>query len=143
MTASAAVRRELWLAPMLQHKGRFALSAAAIALGVALGYAVQTVNRAAIDEFTQAVRTLSGRADLQVRGQGSGPGAGFDEALYARIARMPEIAVASPVVDVEAKLPGRRDSLRVLGLDVFRAAQIQPMLLGADRKSTRLNSSHS
>lgn len=130
--ASVAFRRELWLAPMLQHKGRLGLSIAAIALGVALGYAVQMVNRAAIGEFTQAVQTLSGDADLQLRGQGSGPGSGFDEQLYARVARMPEVAVASPVVDVEAKLPGRRESLRVLGLDVFRAAQIQPALFGAE-----------
>src|SRR2546425_956874 len=55
-----AVRRSLLLAPLWQHKGRLALSVLAIALGVALGYAVQLINQAAINEFAAAVQTLSG-----------------------------------------------------------------------------------
>jgi putative ABC transport system permease protein len=133
-----ASMRGLVLAALLQNKGRLVLSTLAIGLGVALGYAVQLVNGAAVSEFTQAVQTLSGEADLQVRGQGSGPGSGFDEGLYPRLARLPEVAVASPVVDVEAKLAGRRDSLRVLGLDMFRASQIQPRLFG-DEVGDRLD----
>jgi len=119
-----AVRRSLLLAPLSQHKGRLALSVLAIALGVALGYAVQLINQAAINEFAAAVQTLSGEADLAVRGSR----AGFDESLYPRLARLPEVAVASPVLEVEARLPGRREPLKVLGLDVFRAARIQPFL---------------
>ena len=123
-----AVRRSLLLAPLWQHKGRLALSVLAIALGVALGYAVQLINQAAINEFAAAVQTLSGEADLAVRG----PRAGFDESLYPRIARLPEVAVASPVLEVEARLPGRREPLRILGLDLFRAARIQPFLSSGD-----------
>jgi len=119
-----AVRRSLLLAPLSQHKGRLALSVLAIALGVALGYAVQLINQAAINEFAAAVQTLSGEADLAVRGSR----AGFDESLYPRLARLPEVAVASPVLEVEARLPGRREPLKILGLDVFRAARIQPFL---------------
>jgi len=119
-----AVRRSLLLAPLSRHKGRLALSVLAIALGVALGYAVQLINQAALNEFAAAVQTLSGEADLVVRG----PRAGFDEALYPRLARLPEVAVASPVLELEARLPGRREPLRILGLDVFRAARIQPFL---------------
>src|SRR5262245_47372429 len=122
------VRRSLLAAPFLQHPGRLALSVLAIALGVALGYAVQLINQAALNEFAAAVQTLSGEADLWVRG----PRAGFDEALYPRIAVMREVAVASPVIEVDARIPGRREALKVLGLDVFRAARIQPFLAGAD-----------
>src|SRR6267378_1472292 len=77
-----AVRRSLLLAPLSQHKGRLALSVLAIALGVALGYAVQLINQAAINEFAAAVQTLSGESDLAVRGpcpelgRGSPGGAG-------------------------------------------------------------------
>src|SRR6266852_1576126 len=127
-----AVRRSLLLAPLSQHKGRLALSVLAIALGVALGYAVQLINQAAINEFAAAVQTLSGEADLAVRGSR----AGFDESLYPRLAKLPEVAGASPVLEVEARLPGRRESLKILGLDVFRAARIQPFLStgeGGDR----------
>src|SRR5712664_207876 len=119
-----AVRRSLLLAPLAQHKGRLALSVLAIALGVALGYAVQLINQAAINEFAAAVQTLSGEADLAVRGSR----VGFDESLYPRLAKLPEVAVASPVLEVEARLPGRREPLKILGLDVFRAARIQPFL---------------
>ncbi|MGP1678428.1 MAG: FtsX-like permease family protein [Burkholderiales bacterium] len=122
----------LLLAPLAQHKGRLAVSVLAIALGVALGYAVQLINAVALNEFSQAVRSLAGEADLEIRG----PRAGFDELLYARVARLPQVAVASPVLEVEAKLPGRREPLRVLGVDAFRAAVVQPGLIGyapADR----------
>src|SRR6266581_1330596 len=123
-----AIRGALLLAPILQHRGRLALSLLAIALGVALGYAVQLVNQAAINEFAAAVQTLFGEADLAVRG----PRAGFDESLYPRLASLPEVAVASPVLELDARLPGRRDALKILGLDIFRAAQIQPFLAGGE-----------
>jgi putative ABC transport system permease protein len=124
----SGIRRNLLFAPLLQNPGRLALSLAAIALGVALGYAVQLVNGAALGEFRTAVQVLSGEADLTIGG--SRPG--FDEALYPRVARLPEVAVASPVLEVEARIPGQRDSLRVLGLDIFRAARIQPFLAAAE-----------
>jgi len=120
-----AVRRSLLFAPFLQHPGRLALSVLAIALGVALGYAVQLINQAALNEFAAAVQTLSGDADLVVRG----PKAGFDESLYPRLAALREVAVASPVIEVDARIPGRREPLKILGLDVFRAARIQPLLV--------------
>ncbi len=116
----------LFLAPLAQHKGRLAVSVLAIALGVALGYAVQLINAVALNEFSQAVRSLAGEADLEIRG----PRAGFDELLYPRLARLAQVAVASPVLEVDAKLPGRQEPLRVLGVDAFRAAQVQPALIG-------------
>ena len=122
------VRRSLLLAPFLQQPGRLALSVLAIALGVALGYAVQLINQAALNEFAAAVQTLSGESDLCVQG----PRAGFDESLYPRIAAMPEVAVASPVLELDARIPGRREPLNVLGLDVFRAARIQPFIATAE-----------
>jgi len=116
----------LFLAPLAQHKGRLAVSVLAIALGVALGYAVQLINAVALNEFSQAVRSLAGEADLEIRG----PRSGFDELLYPRLARLAQVAVASPVLEVDAKLPGRQEPLRVLGVDAFRAAQVQPALIG-------------
>ena len=80
----------------------------------------------ALNEFSQAVQALAGEADLEIRG----PRSGFDEATYARIAGLPEVAVASPVLEVEARLPGRQETLRVLGMDAFRAAYVQPGLVG-------------
>ena len=122
------------LAPLRQKKGRLLVSVLAIALGVALGYAVQLINHSAANEFAQALYTLSGEADLTVRGARGG----FDEALYPPIARMPEVAVASPALEVDARLPGHDEPLRVVGLDVMRAGRLQPGLVGdsGDRLDT-------
>src|SRR5260221_11733162 len=125
--ARHAVRRSLLLAPLSQHKGRLALSVLAIALGVALGYAVQLINQAAINEFAAAVQTLSGEADLAVRG----PRAGFDESLYPRLAKLPEVAVAGPGLGGGARRPGRREPLKMLGGGLFLAAPIHPLLPAA------------
>jgi putative ABC transport system permease protein len=122
------------LAPLRQKKGRLLISVLAIALGVALGYAVQLINHSAANEFAQALYTLSGEADLTVRGARGG----FDEALYPPIARMPEVAVASPALEIDARLPGHDEPLRVVGLDVMRAGRLQPGLVGdsGDRLDT-------
>jgi putative ABC transport system permease protein len=98
----------------------------AIALGVALGTAVYLVNRAALNEFDQATRRLVGSADIVIRG----PPEGFDETLFIALARNPAVSIASPVLDLEVTLAGQRPPLQVLGLDAFRAAQLQPALLG-------------
>jgi putative ABC transport system permease protein len=58
-----------------------------------------------------------------------GPRGGFDEGLYARLAARPEVAEASPVVEVEAKLSGREDTLQLVGVDVFALARVTPLLL--------------
>lgn len=124
----------LVIASLAMSRGRVAVSILAIALGVALGYAVQAINGSAVNEFTQALQTVSGDADLTVRG----PRAGFDEILYPRLARMPEVAVASPMLEADLHVAGHDQPLHVIGIDVFRAAQLQPALVGegADRLDT-------
>jgi putative ABC transport system permease protein len=117
--------RALVLGPLWQSRARVLASIAAIALGVALGYAVQLINQSAVDEFASALQLLSGEADLTVRG----PREGFDDALFTPLAQLPEVAVASPAVEIDARVLGRDDPLRIVGVDVFRAAQIQPGLI--------------
>src|SRR6185295_8649246 len=77
-------------------RARMLLSVVGIALGVALGYAVHLVNRAAVGDLAAAVRALAGEADLEVRGGRSG----FSESLYPRIARLAGVSVAGPVLEL-------------------------------------------
>lgn len=114
--------------------GRSLLAVVAIAFGIALGFAVQLVNHAAVSELGASLALLAGDADLEVRG----PRAGFDENLYPMLARDADVAVTSPVVEVDAKLRDRSEPLMVLGVDVFRAAAINPSLVAitADRSDT-------
>ncbi|HYR01585.1 MAG TPA: FtsX-like permease family protein [Casimicrobiaceae bacterium] len=127
IAASRAVLR----GSLAQNRWRVALAVLALALGVALGFAVQLINGSAVEELARGVQTLSGAADLEVRG----PRAGFDETLYPVLARLRGVAAASPVVEVEARIAGRDEPLRIVGIDVFRAAVVEPALvpLAADR----------
>ena len=109
-------------------KSRTLLSVLGIALGVALGFAVHLINRAAVNELASGVRTLAGEADLEVRG-GRG---GFPEALYARISRLPGVAAASPVLEAEAGIAGAEQPIRLIGIDPLRAGLIQPALFADD-----------
>src|SRR3954469_3895014 len=110
-------------------RGRMLLSVLGIALGVALGYAVHLVNRAAVSDLAAAVRALAGEADLEVRGGRSG----FLEALYPRIARLSGVSVASPVLELDVGVAGSGRTIRVVGLDILRAGLIQPQLAGGER----------
>lgn len=112
------------IAPWQSQKGRLLVALVAIATGVALGYAVQLVNRAAVGELAQAIRFLAGEADLVVRG----PRGGMDESLFPRLARMPGVAVASAMLEREVRPSGQTERLRVVAVDVFQAARIQPLL---------------
>ena len=115
----------LIVGPLRENLGRTLLAIIAIALGVALGVAVHLVNSSAVNEFELAARHLAGEADLVVRG----PRAGFDESLYPRIARLPQVEAANPAVELDVPLAGRQDSLKIIGFDPLRAAQVQPALL--------------
>jgi putative ABC transport system permease protein len=106
-------------------RGRTLLAVVAIAFGVALGLAVELVNHAAVTELTAGLALLSGNADLEVRG----PRNGFDEMLYPVLARDADVAVASPVVEIDATLRDRSEPLSILGVDVFRASAINPSLV--------------
>ena len=110
-------------------RGRMALSVAGIALGVALGYGVHLVNRAAVGDVAAAVRSIAGTADLEVRG-GRG---GFPESLYPKIARIPGVAVASPALELDAGIAGSERTLRITGVDILRTAVLQPQLVTEDR----------
>ncbi len=122
------------------HPWRQAAALLAVTLGVALAFSVQLINQSALGEFSAAVRSINGEPDFELRGQRGG----FDEALYARVAAHPDIALASPVVEVETQAltqddqgAARRVALRVLGIDALVAAPMSPALLPKLSKQDR------
>ncbi|MES2420853.1 MAG: FtsX-like permease family protein [Pseudomonadota bacterium] len=108
------------------HPARFVMTAVAIAVGVALGFAVHLVNGSALASFDGAMRGVSGAAELSVRATSP---LGFDERLYPRVARTDGVADTSPVVRLDARIGSKR--LTMLGVDVVRAAVVTPSLIGA------------
>src|ERR1700754_2874997 len=115
-----------WLlgAEWRSHRGRALVAIATIALGVALGYAVQLINSAAFNEFSAAARSLSGEADLQVRGGQPS----VDEPIYPLLPSEPGDALASPVLALDVTVPNRSAALPVLGIGTFKASRIAPDL---------------
>jgi putative ABC transport system permease protein len=113
------------------HPMRALLAVLAIAVGVAMGFAIHLINAAAFNEFSAAVQSLSGQADVQVVGRE----ARFDEAIYPRLAARAGVAVASPVLEVDALVPQAKGMLKIVGLDALRAGFISPDLMGVPAAS--------
>ncbi|MGD9835930.1 MAG: ABC transporter permease, partial [Piscinibacter sp.] len=122
-----------WLHQPLRH----AVAILAVALGVALAFSVHLINESALGEFSAAVRQVNGQPDFELRAQREG----FDEALFARVAAHPGVALASAVIEVDTQAlgaDGRDVALRVVGLDALAAAALTPALMprpaeGSDR----------
>lgn len=110
------------------HPWRNAAAVVAVMLGVALAFSVHLINASALSEFSQAVRSVNGQPDLELRAaQGS-----FDEAVFARVAQHPDVSVASPVLELSTyaqNANGERLALRVLGVDALRLAAVAPELM--------------
>ncbi|BAL24537.1 FtsX-like permease family protein [Azoarcus sp. KH32C] len=130
------ILRHLFLASLRHSRFATGLSLLAIALGVALGLAVQLIHDAALDEFGRGLRSLAGVADLQLIGAKTG----FDDAVYVEVARLPQVADVAPILELEVRLPGRTQTLRVFGVDVLRAyrlhAALQPRAESSDGESS-------
>ena len=125
-TGSFSLWRILLLAQLREQPMRFLVTVLALALGVALGTSVFLVNTSALNEFGLATKRLVGEADIVIRG----PREGFAEQVFVDLARNPSISALSPVLELEVALSGRDDTLKVLGLDPFQAATLQPALIG-------------
>ena len=118
------------------HPWRNLAAVVAVMLGVALAFSVHLINNSALSEFSQAVRAVNGQPDLELRAvQGS-----FDEALYARVANHPQVAMASPVLEIstyaldENGNQGKRQPLRVIGVDTLAVASVAPSLMPVPAK---------
>ncbi len=129
------------------HPWRSAAAVVAVMLGVALGFAVHVINASALDEFSQAVRSVNGQPDLELRpAQGALP-----EALYGQAAALPQVALASPWLELSAQAqtqaqpPDQRPpapgdasgdtpaappiALRVVGVDALLLPTMAPALM--------------
>jgi putative ABC transport system permease protein len=130
MSGLGLLSRWLLFGEWRAHPMRALLAIAAIAVGVAMGFAIHLINAAAFNEFSAAIQSLAGQADLQVAGRE----ALFDENVYPRLARHEGVALASPVLEVDAALAGRPGALKIVGLDALRAGMISPDLSGVPQK---------
>ena len=118
------------------HPWRSVAAVVAVMLGVALAFSVHLINASALSEFSQAVRAVNGQPDLELRAvQGS-----FDESLYARVANHPQVAMASPVLELSTYALNengdrtKRESLRIIGVDALAVVSVAPGLMPVPAK---------
>ena len=128
---SGMLSRWLLVGEWKAHLTQAIVAIIAIALGVGLGFSIHLINTAAFNEFSATAKSLSGQSDLQVRGAQ----ATFDESLYPALAKRNDIELANPVLELDVAIPDNVETrgnatLKILGLDIFRAADIAPDLIG-------------
>ncbi len=125
-----------------QHPWRNATAVMAVALGVALALAIHLINASALDEFAQAARSVGGQPDLELRPLALDT-ATVPEALWARLARHPDVVIASPVLEIntyavpstnatnvnQTDPTGNKLALKVLGVDTLGVALMAPQWL--------------
>src|SRR5829696_4397946 len=123
---------------------RFVLAGLAIAIGVALAFAVHVINRSAAESFGRAVRSAAGGPGLI---ESDASALGFDESLYPKLMAHSVVADASPVVQLRAIIGEQARPVSLLGLDIFRTQTVSQSLvirprragIGAGTRSTDLD----
>jgi putative ABC transport system permease protein len=134
------------LQELLHHPWRNAAALVSVMLGVALAFSVHLINASALDEFSQALRSVGGQPDLELRS--SAANASLNEALLGTLLQHPDVAVASPVLELSTYAlapnpsPGesKRVLLRIIGVDVLQIAAIAPDLMPLpDRDGARMS----
>jgi putative ABC transport system permease protein len=133
VVANARLHYWLLLGALRLQPGRWILAVASVAFGIALAVAIHSVNHSALSEFNRALAVVNGQADGNITAKLGE----IDETLIASLeqinqSRSTEIAkefIASPIL--ELTLNAEEKSVRVIGLDLFRAAYVTPDLLPA------------
>ena len=114
----------LWLVwgAIRQQWGRWLASLLMVAIGMAMAVAIHLVNHSALQSFSRAIELVNGQSSLQlVASQET-----FSEDYFARVldeASDLGIESASPVLEIGT------DRVRIVALDLFRAARVTPSLL--------------
>ncbi len=103
----------LYVQRVRAHPLQELLALVGIAVGVALVFAVLVANGSVAGSVDQLVRGVTGDAQLQVAARDQH---GFDAALARRIAQVPGVRHAAPLVDVRANLSGATGSTRTVDL---------------------------
>ena len=119
----------LWLIKA-QFQTRFTatlLSTLAIGLGVALGFAIDLINTAALNDFSRAMKSVQGEPDAVIAPRDSA--ASVPLTVVNLVARDPAVSVVAPVIEVRVRIDNESATIRLIGLDLLSAPAVMPDLL--------------
>lgn len=125
----------LWLIKA-QFQTRFTatlLSMLAIALGVALGFAIDLINTAALNDFSRAMKSVQGEPDAVIASRDSA--ASVPLTVVNHVARDPAVLVAAPVIEARVRIDNESATVRLIGLDGLSAPTVMPDLLPRQSES--------
>jgi putative ABC transport system permease protein len=110
------------LSHLTQHPGRTLLGILGIALGTAVYLSISLAAVSALKSFENGVTAVAGKAQWRLQS----PGAPLNEALFAKVRRLPEIKAAAPVVESVLELSGFDGGpVLLLGMDPFSEASFR------------------
>ncbi len=132
LPAQLALKFQLFSGALRDQPFKWLIATLSIAVGVGLGFAVHLIHKQALDQFNNGVRQFSGQADLQLLPHSQL----LPEAALDQLSVLPEVAVASPVIDILVPVRDLEKPVRWLGLDVFTAALVTPNLIGQTNEKT-------
>ncbi|MDB6069879.1 MAG: conserved rane protein of unknown function [Verrucomicrobiales bacterium] len=107
-----------------------ALNVLGLAVGIAVYLAIRIVNHSATQSFQAGIDLVAGRSDLEISQSG-----GLDETLWPKLAALPGLKAATPIVEGFATFPDKPgEYLRIIGVDPFTAA---PFFAAADNGASQ------
>jgi len=123
------VRLSFWLikAQFQTHFTATLLSMLAIALGVALGFAINLINSAALADFSRAMKSVQGEPDAVIAPRDSA--ASVPLSTVNKLALDPAVLVVAPVIEWRVRVDDEAATVRLIGLDVLTAPVVMPDLL--------------
>ena len=132
--------RRLTVEQLRLYRFRNILAALVIAVGVAMGLAIDLVNQSALHEFRTALASVNGQADASLRPASKD----FNASVYETLLQDPSIASAAPILHRKVSLEAITftgdqapsidasklfpSGLEIYGIDLFRSAQVHPQL---------------
>ena len=137
--------KRLTIEQLRQYRYRNLLAAVVIGVGVAMGLAIDLVNRSALKEFRSALASVNGNADASLRATDND----LSASVFATLIADPRVAGAAPVLLERALIESMHNpesqaalirldadfsqSLEVYGIDLFRSIALHPTLSPAMR----------
>ena len=120
------------LRPLIAHPRSSFLSVASIALGVAVFLSITIANRWAEESFRNAFAQITGKADLEIRGD-------LPETAFPTVQQCEGVAVATPLIETMVTLPDfPGESLHLVGMDPFTAEGVLSMDTGLEATGSGL-----
>ena len=115
--------------PLLRSPRSSLLGILSVGLGVAVFLSITIANRSAVESFHHAFAMITGRADLEVRGN-------IPETVFPSVQSCQGVAAATPLIEAMVTLPDfPGESLHLVGIDPFTAGDLLPIQpsMAADR----------